>query len=103
MRDPFDGRAPISVRAIRWRYWFTSLAEKRATGNWWRRGEETVYGSSAGELDVRTTRIPSAFPDPHHVRGGSVHTAAHMVLPTLTLAAWSLAIPTIFFGVRKLA
>jgi len=36
-RDPFDGRAPKAVRAVEWRYWFTTPSVKRATGNWWRR------------------------------------------------------------------
>jgi lipase maturation factor 1 len=35
--DPFDGAAPRYVRAVLWQYWFTSLDEKRSTGNWWRR------------------------------------------------------------------
>jgi hypothetical protein len=25
------------VRAVLWQYWFTTIDEKRATGNWWRR------------------------------------------------------------------
>jgi hypothetical protein len=25
------------VRAVIWEYWFTSLAEKRETGMWWKR------------------------------------------------------------------
>jgi hypothetical protein len=35
--NPFVNAAPKQVRAVLWQYWFTSLAEKRATGNWWRR------------------------------------------------------------------
>ena len=35
--DPFRGRKPIAVRSVRWRYWFTTRAERRATGVWWRR------------------------------------------------------------------
>lgn len=35
--DPFDGRAPRYVRAVLWQYWFTTLAEKRQTGDWWTR------------------------------------------------------------------
>ncbi len=34
--NPF-GTPPRLVRAVLWRYWFTTLDEKRRTGNWWRR------------------------------------------------------------------
>jgi uncharacterized membrane protein YphA (DoxX/SURF4 family) len=42
-RDPFAGRKPIAVRTVRWQYWFTTPAEKRATGNWWRRERLDLY------------------------------------------------------------
>jgi lipase maturation factor len=35
--NPFPGTPPRYLRAVLWQYWFTSLAEKRATGKWWRR------------------------------------------------------------------
>jgi hypothetical protein len=35
--DPFHGRKPAAVRSVLWRYWFTTHAEHRATGDWWRR------------------------------------------------------------------
>ncbi len=35
--NPFPQGPPKEVRAVLWQYWFTSLAEKRATGDWWRR------------------------------------------------------------------
>jgi hypothetical protein len=35
--NPFAKEPPKYVRAVLWQYWFTSMAEKRATGNWWRR------------------------------------------------------------------
>ena len=35
--DPFQGKPPARVRAMLWQYWFTTPAEKRATGLWWRR------------------------------------------------------------------
>jgi hypothetical protein len=35
--NPFPNRPPQQVRAVIWQYWFTSLAEKRATGLWWQR------------------------------------------------------------------
>ncbi len=35
--DPFPGAPPKYVRAVLWQYWFSTSAEKRATGAWWRR------------------------------------------------------------------
>ena len=35
--NPFPDAPPKQVRAVLWQYWFTSLAEKRRTGMWWRR------------------------------------------------------------------
>ena len=35
--NPFGQAPPKYVRAMLWQYWFTSIDEKRRTGNWWRR------------------------------------------------------------------
>ncbi len=35
--DPFRAHPPRFVRAVLWQYWFSTAAEKRATGAWWRR------------------------------------------------------------------
>ena len=35
--NPFPQGPPLQVRALIWQYWFTSMAEKRTTGVWWRR------------------------------------------------------------------
>ncbi|HKW17128.1 MAG TPA: lipase maturation factor family protein [Terriglobales bacterium] len=35
--NPFPQQPPKQVRAVLWQYWFTSMAEKRTTGAWWRR------------------------------------------------------------------
>jgi lipase maturation factor 1 len=55
--DPFDGMAPRYVRAVLWRYWFTSLDEKRRTGNWWRRRLLGLYAPAIermpnGEFEI---------------------------------------------------
>jgi hypothetical protein len=34
--NPF-AQPPKQIRAVLWQYWFTSMAEKRATGLWWNR------------------------------------------------------------------
>jgi hypothetical protein len=35
--NPFADAPPKQVRAVLWQYWFTTMAEKRSSGNWWRR------------------------------------------------------------------
>ena len=35
--NPFPQTPPRYVRAVLWQYWFTTMTEKRQTGNWWRR------------------------------------------------------------------
>jgi hypothetical protein len=35
--NPFPQNPPHEIRAVMWQYWFTSLAEKRKTGMWWKR------------------------------------------------------------------
>jgi lipase maturation factor len=42
-RDPFAGSPPRQVRAVRWQYWFTTPAEKRRTGRWWRCEPRGLY------------------------------------------------------------
>jgi lipase maturation factor len=41
--DPFGLTTPKMVRAVLWQYWFTSMDEKRRTGNWWRREYLGLY------------------------------------------------------------
>jgi hypothetical protein len=41
--NPFGREAPKMVRAVLWRYWFTSMEDKRRTGNWWRREYLGLY------------------------------------------------------------
>jgi hypothetical protein len=35
--NPFPQAPPRYLRAVLWQYWFTSMEEKRRTGNWWKR------------------------------------------------------------------
>ena len=35
--NPFSREPPREVRAVLWQYWFTTMAEKRTQGLWWRR------------------------------------------------------------------
>jgi len=55
--DPFAGAAPKAVRTVRWQYWFTDRATRRATGSWWRRENlgafaPTVERGPNGEVHV---------------------------------------------------
>ena len=49
--NPFPNAPPRLVRAVLWQYWFSTPAEKRATGVWWRR---EFLGNYAPTL----TRVP---------------------------------------------
>ena len=35
--NPFAAKPPLEVRAVLWQYWFTDAAQRRKTGDWWRR------------------------------------------------------------------
>ena len=41
--NPFAQMPPRYVRAVLWQYWFTTMDEKRRTGNWWRREPMGLY------------------------------------------------------------
>jgi hypothetical protein len=56
-RDPFAGSPPGKVRAVRWQYWFTSAAEKRRTGNWWRREERGLFAPAMERRPDGTVRV----------------------------------------------
>ncbi|HVN93244.1 MAG TPA: lipase maturation factor family protein [Terracidiphilus sp.] len=47
--DPFAENPPRYVRAVLWQYWFTTEAQKRSSGDWWRREYLGLY---APELTV---------------------------------------------------
>lgn len=65
--NPFPNGPPKYVKAVLWQYWFTTMAEKRQTGNWWRR---ELLGLYAPELTREPNgkfgviEWPEAFP-PH--------------------------------------
>ncbi len=55
--NPFGTSPPHYVRAMLWQYWFTSMDEKRSTGNWWRRSllgqyAPTLVRSSDGKFEI---------------------------------------------------
>jgi lipase maturation factor 1 len=46
--NPFPQEPPRQIRALLWQYWFTSMAQKRATGMWWRRQLLGLYAPTLG-------------------------------------------------------
>jgi hypothetical protein len=65
--NPFPQASPRQVRAVLWQYWFTSTAEKRDHGLWWRRELLGLYAPAVrlepgGKIGV--TQWPEPIP-PH--------------------------------------
>jgi len=60
--NPYPQMPPRYVRAVLWQYWFTTMDEKRVTGNWWRR---QFLGLYAPELTMTADGNFAAveFPD----------------------------------------
>jgi hypothetical protein len=60
--NPFQNVPPRFIRAVLWQYWFTSMDEKRRTGNWWRRQSVGIY---APELTLTADGRPQVvqWPD----------------------------------------
>ncbi|MES1262165.1 MAG: lipase maturation factor family protein, partial [Acidobacteriota bacterium] len=46
--DPFNGKPPLQIRAMLYEYHFTTFAERRKTGNWWKREEKGIYFPPVG-------------------------------------------------------
>ena len=64
-KNPFPNSPPQQVRAVLWQYWFTSLEQKRATGDWWRREFLGLYAPTLErEPDGRIVMIevPNVVP-----------------------------------------
>ena len=63
--NPFPHEPPRQVRAVLWQYWFTTMAEKRETGLWWRRQLLGLYAPTlAREPDgrIRVVEWPMVKP-----------------------------------------
>ena len=63
--NPFPQTPPRQVRALLWQYWFTSPAEKKASGAWWRRQLIALYAPAIqltpdGRIEV--TQWPEPTP-----------------------------------------
>jgi hypothetical protein len=62
--NPFPHEPPREVRAVLWQYWFTTPAEKRAQGFWWRRELIGLYAPTLerepdGKIEV--VEFPAAL------------------------------------------
>jgi hypothetical protein len=60
--NPFPQSPPRYVRAVLWQYWFTSMDEKRRTGNWWRR---EFLGLYAPEITRSANGRPTVVQEPN--------------------------------------
>jgi hypothetical protein len=65
--SPFGQAPPHFVRAVLWQYWFTSIAEKRRTGDWWSRKLLGLYApvvtlTTDGQMEA--VQMPEVLP-PH--------------------------------------
>ena len=66
--NPFSNQPPTYVRAVLWQYWFTDLATKRQSGQWWRRELLGLYAPTLErEPDGRIIAVEwpdQSFPPP---------------------------------------
>jgi lipase maturation factor 1 len=63
--NPFAGSPPLQVRAVLWQYWFTSIEQKHATGNWWTRKLLGIYApvlERNGQGAVTIVTMPDPLP-----------------------------------------
>ena len=63
--NPFAREPPRQLRAVLWQYWFTTMAEKRATGRWWRREMLGLYAPAlerAPDGSIHVIEWPSMQP-----------------------------------------
>ena len=51
-RDPFDGGAPRLVRVRLFHYRFSTMEERRTSGDWWVRTFDSVYVPPVGLADL---------------------------------------------------
>ncbi|HEV2305768.1 MAG TPA: lipase maturation factor family protein, partial [Candidatus Acidoferrales bacterium] len=67
--NPFPSGPPQEIRCVLWQYWFTTLAEKRKTGDWWTRKFLGLYAptlerESNGRFGVLQIPTPLERPNP---------------------------------------
>ena len=63
--NPFPEKPPQQIRAVLWQYWFTTMEEKRKTGNWWRREYLGLYAPTLERQpdgQIKVTEWPTVQP-----------------------------------------
>jgi lipase maturation factor 1 len=55
--NPFSSAPPKQIRVVLWQYWFTTMAEKRATGMWWRRQWLGLYAPTLEQEPNGSIRV----------------------------------------------
>jgi len=55
--NPFPKTPPREVRAVLWQYWFTTLAEKKKSGMWWRRNFVGLYAPTIERESDGSVRV----------------------------------------------
>ena len=63
--NPFAQEAPRQIRVVLWQYWFTTMAEKRETGMWWRRQLVGLYAPTlerTADGDITVIQSPTVQP-----------------------------------------
>jgi lipase maturation factor 1 len=63
--NPFSHDPPHQIRVLIWQYWFTTMAEKRATGMWWRRQLLGLYAPTVEQTpegEIKVVEWPTAQP-----------------------------------------
>jgi len=58
--NPFARKPPIAVRAMEWRYWFTTPEERRKTGAWWHRERVGQYAPTVKRMPDGTIELEPA-------------------------------------------
>jgi hypothetical protein len=64
-KNPFAGDPPRQIRVLLWQYWFTTVAEKRETGMWWRRELLGLYSPTLERTpdgDIKAIDWPTVQP-----------------------------------------
>ncbi len=60
--NPFENEPPKQVRALIYRYEFTTYDEREATGQWWARRDRALYAPILG-VKIKPPAAPDATPD----------------------------------------
>ncbi|HEV2299527.1 MAG TPA: lipase maturation factor family protein [Candidatus Acidoferrales bacterium] len=66
--NPFRNAPPKEIRAVIWQYWFTDMATKSATGNWWRRELIGLYAPTLVHMQngkYGAVQFPEPLPEHH--------------------------------------